>query len=164
MASRARARQKLRQDETGSVLTEALLLLPFLTIFSIGVLEFGNVLWQRHQLQTGVRDAARYWSRCQPAQPGSNPPFYSWCSVAIAQNIAFYGKPNPTGADNPRVPGWTDPADLTIAPVPQPSHPASTDLVTVTGTLDYLGSPLFGALQIPIIEIEYTHTERYVGW
>jgi Flp pilus assembly protein TadG len=158
----SRRRQNFPKDESGSVLTEALLLLPILTIFSIGVLEFGNVLWQRHQLQTGVRDAARYWSRCHPVQTATIPAFDSWCRVEIAQNIAFYG--NPEGSGPPRVPGWTDPADLTIAPVPQPDHPTATDLVTVTGTLEYHGSPLFGALDIPILEIQYTYTERYLGW
>mgnify|MGYP000604468180 CR=1 FL=1 len=157
-----RERQKFSQDENGSVLLEALLLLPVLTIFSIGVLEFGNVLWQRHQLQTGVRDAARYWSRCHADQPTGNPPFNSWCSEAIARNIAFHGNPGGTGPL--RVPGWDEPAELTIAPNPQPDHPTATDLVTVTGRVEYMGSPLFGALNIPILDIEYTHTERYLGW
>ncbi|MGC9370868.1 MAG: TadE/TadG family type IV pilus assembly protein [Paracoccaceae bacterium] len=156
------ARRTFSGDERGSVLVEALLLLPVLTIFTIGVLEFGNVLWQRHQVQTGVRDAARYWSRCQPAHPSVSPPFNSWCSVSIAQNIAFYGTPD--GSGPPRVPGWTDPADLTISPVPQPSNPGPTDVVTVTGTLEYNGSPLFGVLNISILEIEYSHSERYLGW
>lgn len=151
-------RRTFCRDEGGSVLAEALLLLPVLTIFSIGVLEFGNVLWQRHQVQTGVRDAARYWSRCQPLTPA----FQSWCSVSIARNIAFYGTRD--GSGSPRVPGWTDPADLTIEPASQPANPAPSDLVTVTGTLDYRGSPLFGALNIPIVTIEYTHSERYLGW
>ena len=38
------------------------------------------------------------------------------------------------------------------------------DIVTVTGTNNYWGSPLFGALNLSVLEMSYTHTERYLGW
>lgn len=150
------AKRTFSRDDSGSVLVEALMLLPVLTIFSIGVLEFGNVLWQRHQVQTGVRDAARYWSRCRPVFSLNR------CSQSKAKNIAFYG--NPEGNGSPRVPGWTDLNDIEITPASPPGSPTPNDLVTVTGTLDYIGSPLFSVLNIPILTIEYTHSERYLGW
>lgn len=154
-------RGAFRKDEKGSILVEALLLLPIITIFSIGVLEFGNVLWQRQQLQTGVRDAARYWSRCRPATAD----FASVCSADIARNIAFYG--NPTGTGNTRVPGWDQNSQLTLTPASKsdfPAVPAQTDKVVVTGTVNYNGSPLVSVLNLSLITIEYTHEERYMGW
>ena len=54
-------------EERGVALTEAMIALPIITIFAVAILEFGSLFWQRHQLETGVRDTARYWSRCRPA-------------------------------------------------------------------------------------------------
>ncbi|WP_085641350.1 TadE/TadG family type IV pilus assembly protein [Marivita geojedonensis] len=139
-------------DEEGAILVEALIIIPVITIFTIGILEFGNILWQRHQLETGVRDAARYWSRCRPT--------FGSCSTDIARNIAFYG--TPVGGGRQRVPGWT--SGLSIQPTSPPPTPTSTDLVTVTGTHTYQGSPLFSALRIPLIDISYSFQTRYVGW
>lgn len=139
---------------SGSVLAEALIVVPIITIFAAGVLEFGNVLWQRQQVETGVRDAARYWSRCRPD--------FSNCSIAIARNIAFYG--NPAGTGSPRIANWTDAAGLTIAPETPVAAPGADDLVTVAGRLNYSSSPLFGVLLIAPIVISYSHSERYIGW
>jgi hypothetical protein len=138
----------------GSILVEAMLVIPVVTIFAVGVLEFGNVLWQRQQLQTGVRDAARYWSRCRPD--------FSFCSHEIARNLAFYG--NPGGVGGLRVPNWSAAADLEIEPILPPPAPQPDDLVVVTGRVEYRSSPLFGVLLINPIVISYTHSERYIGW
>lgn len=153
------ARSNFCASEKGAVFIEALIVVPLFMIFSIGILEFGNVLWQRHQLQTGVRDAGRYWSRCTPDASGS------WsggsCSLDIARNIAFYGDPaGAAGGGELRIPNWNNAAQLTITP----EHPASGDQVIVRATLDYQGSPLFSALGIGALQIGYTHTERYIGW
>ncbi|THD82451.1 pilus assembly protein [Aliigemmobacter aestuarii] len=138
----------------GAVLIETLLAVPVATVFAAGVLEFGNVFWQRQQMQVGVRDAARYWSRCRPD--------FGACSIDIARNIAFYG--NPAGTGNLRVPGWSDAADLAITPATPPGAPVATDLVRVTGTLDYLGSPLFRLVTSGGISVTYVHEQRYIGW
>ncbi|HEX9859438.1 MAG TPA: TadE/TadG family type IV pilus assembly protein [Paracoccaceae bacterium] len=135
-------------------MAETLIVLPIVTLFAIAVLEFGSVFWQRQQLQTGVRDAARYWSRCRPD--------FSNCSLTIARNIAFYG--NPSGSGSLRVPNWNDASELDVTPATPPGAPEATDLVTVTGTLVYEGSPLIGKLSIPVMTITYQHTERYIGW
>lgn len=151
--------KRLRRED-GSVLVEALIVVPVFTIFAVGVLEFGNVLWQRNQLQVGVRDAARYWSRCSPDAIGS------WlggpCSVATARNIFVYG--NPAGTGNPRVPGWETTSVLTFSPTSLPSIPTDSDIIEVNGSAPYDGSPAFGVLGIPNITIRYAHRERYFGW
>lgn len=141
-------------ETSGSVLVEALIVLPIVLVFSVGVLEFGNILWQREQMQTGVRDAARYWSRCRPD--------FSSCSISTARNIAFYG--NPTGAGNLRVPNWFEAADLNITPVTPVGSPQADDLVVATGQLDYLGSPMFRMLAIQPISVRYQYSQRYIGW
>jgi Flp pilus assembly protein TadG len=152
----------------GALLTEALIVVPVVTIFAVGILEFGNVFWQRHQVQVGVRDAARYWSRCRGIAP------FNTCTQDVARNLAFYG--NPAGTGLPRVPGWTTDAGLTITvswttadgqtitPALPPSNPPRNALVTVTGTHRYTGSPLMRLIDLEAFNFTYTHNQRYMGW
>ncbi len=145
---------RFKRDTAGTVLVETLIAIPVLTILAVGTLEFGNIFWQRQQVQVAVRDAARYWSRCRPD--------FSSCSVAVARNIAFYG--NPQGTGGLRVPGWDDPENLVIEPATPPTVALPTDIVRVTGTLNYLGSPLMHVALPDAITVTYVHEERYIGW
>lgn len=154
-----RLRRKLREfipATEGAILTETLIVVPVITIFAVGILEFGNVFWQRHQVQVAVRDAARYWARCRAVAP------FTTCDQTIARNLAFYG--NPAGTGGPRVAGWIDPASLDIAPLTPPSNPDRDDVVIVTGTHKYTGSPLMRLIQIDAFDFSYTHQQRYIGW
>ncbi len=145
---------RLGREETGAVLAETLLVVPVLTIMTAGVMEFSNMLWQRQQMQIGVRDAVRYWSRCRPT--------FNPCTQAIARNIAFYG--NPAGTGTLRVPGWDAASELTLTPVTPPASPNAASLVTGTGSASYVTSPMFGALNIGAITFTYTYSQRYIGW
>lgn len=146
-------------SDRGAVLTETIIAVPLLTVLAVGMLEFGNMLWQRHQLQVGVRDAARYWARCRPIQNGGA---FMPCSQAIARNLAFYG--NPTGTGAVRIPGWDNATELTITPATPPTVPTAASLVVATGTFPYQGSPLISVLGLGTIELSYTYTLRYNGW
>ena len=42
------------RDEHGSVLAESLVVIPFVTLFSVAILEFGNMFWQKEQIETGL--------------------------------------------------------------------------------------------------------------
>lgn len=150
----ARWTSRFKSDEAGAVLTETIIVVPVLTIMTLGMLEFSNMFWQRQQLQIGVRDAVRYWSRCRPT--------FNACSIATARNIAFYGNAAGTGAL--RVPGWSDAADLDLGPATPPTSPDATSMVTGTGTVSYVTSPFFGALEIDAITFNYTYSQRYIGW
>jgi len=164
MTSQPRSFFAFLRRETGSILVETVVVLPVLTILSIGVLEFGNVLWQRHQLQTGVRDAARYWSRC---------PNFTTDAVCeqIAENIAFFGRPDgDRSLHDLRVPGWYQAPGgandhLTIDPATRPAEPDLDDVFRVTGAVDYQGSPVIGALGLSgAIKIQYYFEGRYLEW
>ncbi len=146
--------KNLLRDQNGVVLVETLLAVPLLTLLTFTILEFGNMMWQRQQLQVGVRDAARYWSRCRPS--------FHDCTEAIARNIAFYG--NPAGSGNPRVPGWDAASELTITPDVPSTTPSASDIVIVRGTVTYQGSPLFDAILDEPVPIGYWTTMRYMGW
>ena len=134
--------RRLFGDDEGTILAEALIVVPFITIFAVGILEFGNVFWQRHLLEVGVRDAARYWSRCRPNLVTGDA--FMNCSIDIARNIAFYGKPNPAEGEYLRVPNWYGEDALVIEPAVPPTVPADTDIVFVKGEVAYASSPLIG--------------------
>lgn len=145
-------------DRKGVVLVEAMLALPVLLLLAVGILEFGTMMWQRQQVQAGVRDAARYWSRCRPVANGAA---YMPCTISNAQNIAIYG--NPAGTGDARVPGWI-PSEVTIIPASPPTVPDATDIVTVSTTTAYEGSPLFRAVLSGTVDMGYWVQMRYVGW
>jgi hypothetical protein len=140
--------------EEGAVLAEALLAVPFVTLFAAGILEFGNIFWERMQIDAGLRDAGRYMSRCRPAS-GTYVPT---CNQATARTIAFYGTQSPAAGAKPRVPGWQDAADITIA------GPDADGNITLSTAHLYQTSPLFGWLGIDAITINSFHEERYIGW
>lgn len=161
-----RRRSDFRSDERGTVLAEALLVFPILTILSFGLLEFGNVLWEREQLQIGLRDAARYWSRCRADIGGTA----TTCSEEIARNIAFHG--NPAGTGPLRVPGWDDPAEITFEPAKAslpanaslPADPADMEKVVVSGSVTYQGSPAFSIVLADAVTISHRVEMRFIGW
>ena len=155
---RALARKFARQ-ERGIVLVETLLAIPVLTIFTVGILEFGNMMWQRQQLQAGVKDAARYWARCRPTDGSGNP--YMSCSIDTARLIAFTGRPS---GGPPRVPGWDEASELTITPTNPPGVPDDTDIVTVRGTVVYNSGPLLPYFFPRQFTLGYYYQTRYLGW
>lgn len=148
----------------GAILVETIIVVPVVTVFAAGIVEFGSIFWQRHQLQIGVRDAARYWSRCI-----GNPELSS-CSIQKARNMAFYGTAEPPadqiGCTSPllRVRGWCNNSQLVINPATAPANISANNLFTVTGTVTYQGSPVFRLLQIDPIEFSYTYEQRFIGW
>lgn len=155
-----RRQNRLARDQEGAVLVETLIAMPVLLILTFGILEFGNLMWQRQQLQIGVRDAARYWSRCRS---DFGPSASSSCSAQTARLIAFTGHPD---GGNVRVPGWDETDELTLQPdfADLTGVPDFDDIVIVEGTVTYQGSPVFSALFRDSIEISYWATMRYYGW
>ncbi|MBP2237506.1 Flp pilus assembly protein TadG [Sinorhizobium kostiense] len=141
--------------EEGAVLAEALVAVPFVTLFAAGILEFGNVMWERMQIDAGLRDAGRYLSRCRP----TSPTYTATCSEATAKTIAYYGTQTPAAGAALRVLGWgPDLADITV-------NPAGADgTFTISTAHQYVASPLFGWLGIDAITISVSHEERYMGW
>ena len=136
---------RFAKGEDGVVMTEALVAVPFLFLLSVGVLEFGAVLWEREQIQTGLRDAARYMARCRAPV----------ACEANARNLAYRG--DVSGADPLRVPGW----DAVGSPI---VFSTAGEGITATTTHQMVTSPLFGALNIDGISVTLAHTQRRIGW
>lgn len=147
-----------KNANSGVVLVELLLAAPVLLLFTLGLFELGNYFWQRQQVQVGVRDAARYLSRCNADATFCN---YS-DAQARARNLALYA--SPTVETTLRVPGWNDPTSIVITPSTLPTSPGPNDLITVAATTAYVGSPLFSLVGIPSLTISYSYSMRYIGW
>lgn len=155
--------KRFHDNQDGVVMVEALLLIPVLTLLTFGILEFGNMMWQRQQMQVGVRDAARYWSRCRNTINTQ----VTGCNEDVARNIAFYG--NPAGTGNLRVPGWgpgiagaslgLEPAKGSFEGMPGPE-----DKVAAEGRFNYDGSPLYDTILSDTISIGWRTEMRHIGW
>ncbi|NDW01112.1 TadE/TadG family type IV pilus assembly protein [Salipiger sp. PrR002] len=147
-------------DERGSVIAETLIAFPILTLVTFGLIEVGNIMWEREQMQAGLRDAARYWSRCRPATAN----FASTCSEDYARNIAFYG--GPSSSDTLRVPGWSDPSQITFTPAKAdlPTNPAPDDLVVVSGEVTYSRPGAMTLLFGESFTIAHSVELRHIGW
>lgn len=153
--------KRLRRETQGAVLVEAIVAVPFVTLFSVGILEFGNMLWQKEQIESGLRDAARYLARCQL---DSLPDFEPDCSEALARRIAYYGTSSPS-ATVPRVTGWTPArSPITFEYPMRNGHQGEHKVVVARTSHIYSASPLFGWLDLGAVNIQAYHEERYVGW
>ena len=142
------------RDDNGAVLAEMLIVIPFITVFALGILEFGNVFWQKEQIETGLRDAARYLARCQ-----TDATFAAACTQSLARNIAFFGTASPAAGQALRVAGWgPDAADIVI------TIDAVAGVIRVDAGHEYESSPLFGWLGIGAITTQAYHEQRYIGW
>ncbi|MDK1389206.1 pilus assembly protein [Sinorhizobium sp. 8-89] len=150
-----RLRSAFWRREDGAVLVEALAVVPFVTLFTAGILEFGNIFWERMQIDAGLRDAGRYLSRCRP----TSPTYTANCTEATAKLIAFYGTQSPAANAPLRVRGWGPSlADITVTPV------SADGTITIATAHLYETSPLFSGLGVGAITITSSHEERYIGW
>jgi len=152
-------------------MVEALVIAPVILIFLAGVLEFGGMLVSKIEIETGLRDAARYLARCQDSAYG--------CDATIASNIAVYGTPVVSDPPpSPRVPGWQT-SDIVIDPsgpklVNNPADcgggtpcyrgGANIYVVRVETDVDYPGGTLLGLIGMASISMTAFHEERYIGW
>ena len=155
--------RRFQRSTRGAILVETLIVVPVVVIFAVALVEFGSLFWQRQQLQAGVRDAARYVSRCEPTLAN--------CTEDIARNVAFFGVTNPQPDTPLRVRGWykDDQLEITLTSVNADGEAVDAEneedrLVTVSGNAVYTGSPLFGLLRIANIRFAYSHQERFIGW
>nr|WP_306264620.1 TadE family protein [Pararhizobium sp. IMCC3301] len=131
-------------------MTEAILAVPILIILAFGMLEFGSLFWQREQIETGLRDAARYMARCRHDTAA--------CQTT-ARNLAYYG--SVSAQSSARVPQWeADASPITFAE----TVGATQTVVTATTVHQLINSPVFGFLGIDEITITAWHDQRVIGW
>jgi Flp pilus assembly protein TadG len=156
------------QDHEGSALVEGALLLPVLCVLMFGIYEFSWLLYQRHLITTGLRDAARYLARssnpCNNAAP-------EWLvAEENAKKLATTGSINGSAA---RVRGWTaamvTPLCTAIDNAPGPNGLSTYRggpiiyVITVSTRFTDPSLGFFGLLGLSPPVISIAHSERATG-
>ena len=127
----------LLKGDHGAALVEFTITLPVLLLFGLGIIEFSRVLYQYHQITTGVADAARYLSRVQ--DPAG--------SATVAKEIAVFGQ---VGGSAKRV-SWWNVADVTVT-----TRDVANPRDSITQTRSYRGGD-------NIVMVKVSTTATYTG-
>lgn len=156
------------QDREGSALVEGALLVPVLCVLMFGIYEFSWLIYQRHLISTGLRDAARYLARspnvCDNAAP-------NWLvAVENAKNLAATGSINGSVA---RVRGWTaamvtplcTAVDNASGPNGLSAYRGGPNIYVITVSTRFTDPSLgfFGLLGLTPPIISVAHSERAIG-
>jgi len=162
------ALRALWQDQDGSALVEAALLVPVLCVLMFGIYEFSWLLYQQHLISIGLRDAARYLARSPNPCDGASP---DW---AVAQDHA--GKLATTGSVDggaERVKGWTPAMIVATCTAFDNAAQANGSTILRGGPIIYVvtvstrftdpGLGFFGFLGLPTPVISLAHSERAIG-
>jgi Flp pilus assembly protein TadG len=162
--SNSSAESHLLRNETGTVLLEATLVLPFLLLFAIGAFEFGRILQHHHVVVKAVRDAGRYLARVPAKCPAGA--IANAANETTAINLAMTGV---AAGGSPRLSYWTNPATVSIsvtcfdntagAYYGRPYIP----LVTVTATVPYGDVGFLEILGFDPITFQLSHEEVNFG-
>jgi hypothetical protein len=146
---------RLGREQGGAALTETIVVLPVMIVFMAGILEFSAFLYTKLQVETGLKEAARYLARCPAGEP---------CDDTSARRIAVYGTPD--GSGNKRAWGWSDDASVIAISTWSPAawaHSTEFDVVQVSTTFTYPGSPIIQAIGLNGLTIAARHQERVIG-
>jgi Flp pilus assembly protein TadG len=151
----------LTADQEGNAILELAIVLPVLFTIGLGVIEFGNLIYQYHLIWVGVRDAARYLSGLPADLPAVN--------QTAARNIATTGVIS--GGTN-RISWWT-PADVVITPTTVVNDDgfgnklyrgqANITMVTVSTSVTYQSLGFLNYLGLGPITLSAQHEERIIG-
>jgi Flp pilus assembly protein TadG len=165
--------REFRRADSGAVLVEMTLVVPFLITLSAGVFEFSNAMHTRLLLEAGVEDAARYIARCYHSEAVK-----AGCETA-AENLAVWGTVSVDGTESLRVTSC-DPAWSTAAVIPAYEEHDAVDpdtgdrtylsvgdkvhVVSVSTTCSYVGTGLLAYLGFSPLTLSASHQERVLGW
>ncbi len=142
--------QLFKEQTEGVIGIEAIIALPVLTLLVVGILEFGSIFWQREQIETGLRDAARYMARCRHEEDVCR---------NIARNLAYHGSTATTQMT--RVPQWNS----ANSPINFSSTTSGSQInISATTEHELANSPIFGFLGINAISVTASHQQRVIGW
>jgi Flp pilus assembly protein TadG len=108
-----------RRCQSGAVMIEFAIIVPFLFLMLIGIVEFGYAFYHANILNKSVQDGVRYFSNPKFARNGNleNPidtNSTSNTNIQTTENLIIYGIPAVTDSDKPLLPVL---ANYTPAPV-----------------------------------------------
>ncbi len=158
----------LQNDLNGHAILELAVVLPVVLTIGLGAIEFGNMIYRKHLIINGVRDAARYASGL--AYDAANTTQTTNVSTAT-KNIATTGAIS--GGTN-RISWWT-PSSVTVAYTSIANGNTSCgstrcyrpigDIATVTVSTSVAYQPLgfLGFLGLNAVTLNASHQERVIG-
>jgi Flp pilus assembly protein TadG len=158
--------QSLWRGNEGTALLEGAIVIPTMSLLLLGVFEFSWVFYQQKQIESGVRDAARYLSRVPVTSGDPNPCDDSAGSyTTYAKNIAVYGS---TSTGTARVGGWATSYVTISCPTFDNSAgnylgPATLYRVLVSTSFPDPSFGFFGFFGLSPPNISASHEERYIG-
>jgi Flp pilus assembly protein TadG len=170
--SDARLLFKFNGDAEGASLIEMAVVTPFLFILILGILEFGNVLYQHQLISSGIRDAGRYLARWNDNDITTNDCGALPTTVEdTAKQIAVTG--SPSGGDK-RV-DWWNVGDISITYATTPAIDSGTGarlyseacddvtIIQVTTTVSYTGLGFLDFLGLgQTLDFTMSHEERRI--
>lgn len=154
MSKRDRRKVRIRKlrflgDVSGTAVLEMTIMTPVLLVIGLGVIEFGNLMFKRHLIENGMRDAARYLAGLAACDTASK---------QAAANIASRGTIDTSAAF--RVAGWElDPvADISCVDVDD------TYTSTTYGTHTLRGGGIDNQLTIVKVSTVVTYDDIDLGF
>ena len=164
MRSLFRNAVKFQEDQRGAALLEMTLVLPVLMTIGFGAVEFGNMLYNWHLIENGVRDAARYAAGLQITAPLTDVK-----SIALTGTRTAPGNP----CTNCRVKFWNQLSQVTVTYSAVANNDGAGNklyrggttipLVTVSASVPYQSLGLLGYLGMGAQTINVSHQERLFG-
>ncbi len=143
----------------GTSIIELAVILPVLVTIGLGMIEFGNMLYQYHLINVGVRDAARYLAGLE--QTAAN--------ETSARNIATTGEVS--GGTN-RV-SWWNTSSVSVSHTQLANNDGSGNkifrggdtitMVTVSTSVQYQSLGFLGTLNLGNFNLAAQHEERVYG-
>ena len=150
---RRRVLGRCLSETDGAALVETVIIVPVMTVFLVGVLEFSAVLYTKLQIETGVHDASRYLARCN---------LNSATCQEVAKNLAVYGTVDGHDAAA-RTSNWSG-EDVQIQPISgTTSEGIDYTVWRVSTSFDYQGSPLIELIGVDAMPFWAKHEERNIG-
>lgn len=149
-------------DRSGTSLVETAVVLPFLIVLGFGVIEYGNALYLHHQIETGVRDAARYLARHEDPLAAAD----------AAKQLALTGS---IAGGEKRVDEWNaSDITITVRDVANPIDATTGErayrggdpirIVRVSTDVSYGGLGSLNLLgSVSVIHLSLSHEERVIG-
>lgn len=155
---------KIWKSASGAALVEFSVALPVLLLLGFGAFEFGNALYGRHVIATGLRDGARYLARVGDPNAASD--------QEKAKQIAVFGQ---VGGTAKRLAWWSaDNVSVTVTPLANPRDPVTGArpyrggdpiyIVRLSTAATYPGFEFVAAAGLsPGLSINAYHEERAIG-
>ena len=156
--------RKLLRCTSGTAALEGAIVMPIAIILMAGGVEFGRIFSAYGTAGKSMRDAARYLARVPDSDASGNLTSTYICGWGLtnAQNLAVYGKINPTNSDQPLITGW-DPSTVTLQSPDCSGTPASPIIIQLQAAVPYSGF-MFGAIGLSNNwTLNVKHQERSIG-